>query len=335
MAMNIIRIYSVLVPPLKHQPAEPLQGAEIPLTGELYDLLGKVFASSPKECDIPIIFPSTNQTHPVRRIIQLLVRNPSIEVCKELFADLAAVSTNVSGLALCFAIIGRDDRKHAAYLARFPATEAIRTQLGRQFRVELVRDIYMKSSRTYKAALFMDTSIADGFWTGRATDRQINIAAQELAQYWIYSFLKAEFEISSKSGSFMIARSLSGLINKETDPALKQQLIALATILPNQNGRSISIREMCERTRVPQKLQTLILDSLENKAAFQTQFQFDSGEFLRTVAFRSEYLDNGAVLTAPSNKFDECFRKESLSEPERTRYSTEGRLLEIKIRKKA
>ncbi len=192
----------------------------------------------------------------------------------------------------------------------------------------------MKSSRTYKAALFVDSSIADGFWTGHAIDKQINISTQELAQYWIYGFLHAEFEISSKSGSFMFARSISSLINSSINNESKQQLIALATILPNQNGRSISIQEMCDRTRVPEELRRRIIDSLENKAAFRTQFQFDSEEFARTVTFRSEYLDNGAVLTAPSGRFEECFQKERLSKPDRTRYVTEGKLLDVKIKKK-
>jgi hypothetical protein len=332
--MQIDSIYSVLVPPLKHHDAEPLQGGEIPLNGELYNLLQAAFVASPKECSIPIMFPSDNQVHAVRQMLQELVRHPSLDRTKELFVQLSTISTHVAGLALCFVMIGHADRKHVLYIARFPATEAIRTQLGKKFRVELVKDIYMKSSRTYKAALFIDSSIANGFWTGSATDKQINSPTQEVARYWIYGFLRAEFEISSKSGSFMFARSLCGLLNGNLQGESKQQLIALSTLMVNQDGRTISMKEMCERIRVPEELRQQVADSLENKAAFQTQFQFDLEEFSKTFAFRSEYLDNGAVLTAPSAKFADCFAKEQLAGTNRIRYATEGILLNVKMKKR-
>ncbi len=177
--MKIDRIYSVLVFPLKHHDPEPLQGGEIPLAGELYNLLNDAFVASPRECNIPIMFQSDNQVHPVRKMLQELVRKPSLDRTKKLFVGLSTISTHVAGLALCFVMIGRVGRKHVLYVARFPATEAIRTQLGKKFRVELVKDIYMKSSRTYKAALFIDSSVTDGFWRGSATDKQIKEATNE------------------------------------------------------------------------------------------------------------------------------------------------------------
>ena len=192
----------------------------------------------------------------------------------------------------------------------------------------------MKSSRTYKAALFIDSSIPNGFWKGNATDKQINNPRQEIAHYWIYGFLKAEFEITGKSGSFMFSRTLSSILNSKIDNSAKEQLIALLSILPNQNGKTISIQEMCQRIGMPIELQNKIIDSMDNRSVFQTRFQFDNEEFRRTLKYRSEYLDNGAILTASAEDFEVCFKKEALAKEKKIRYTTEGQLLEVKVKKR-
>ena len=155
--MKVNRIYTVLVPPLKNQAAQDLPGSELPLNGDLYELLYKAFSGASKECNIPIQFRADNQTNEMRTLLLDLLSRPSLARAIAPFKRLASISTRVFGLALCFVLLGEDDSKHIIYLARFPATEAIRTQLGQTFKVAIVKDIYMKSHRNYKAALFEDS----------------------------------------------------------------------------------------------------------------------------------------------------------------------------------
>jgi len=42
----------------------------------------------------------------------------------------------------------------------------------------------MRSAYAYKAVLYRDSSLAAGFWTGRAVDKQINNAEQQISNYW-------------------------------------------------------------------------------------------------------------------------------------------------------
>lgn len=332
--MPIEKIYTVLVPPLRNQPSQDLPGSEIKLKGELFELLNKAFQAAAKECSIQVQFRSDNQTNQMRTLLQNLLLRPSLDETKALFTNLATISTHVFGLALCFALLGHEGRTHSIYIARFPATEAIRTQLGKSLKVEIVKDIYMKSHRNYKAALFQDTSVRNGFWQGGVVDKQINNFQKEIANYWIFGFLQSDFLISGKSGSYMFAKAVGSLINKEKDPSKKDQLVALATLSSNFDTKTISLGGLCDRCNLSVELKEQLKAGLDNPQAYESEFVFDKQEFAKTVAFRSEYLDNGAILTASTEKFEECFQREHV-DGSRFRYSTEGNLTDVKIKKRA
>jgi hypothetical protein len=40
------------------------------------------------------------------------------------------------------------------------------------------------------------------------------------------------------------------------------------------------------------------------------KFRFDVSEFSRHLAYKQVELDTGAVMTAPAEKFDQCFKPE-------------------------
>ena len=82
------------------------------------------------------------------------------------------------------------------------------------------------------------------------------------------------------------------------------------------------------------EMQTRLREGLDNPQAYESRFVFDKREFARTVAFRSEYLDNGAILTASTESFDGCFKREPVGD-DKIRYSTEGKLTDVKIKKRA
>jgi hypothetical protein len=65
-----------------------------------------------------------------------------------------------------------------------------------------------------------------------------------------------------------------------------------------------------------------------------TQFQFDSTEFSKQVAYRSVELDSGGTLTAESSEFDKVFRQELVDAKEhKIRFSTEGKVISEKLGK--
>jgi hypothetical protein len=64
-------------------------------------------------------------------------------------------------------------------------------------------------------------------------------------------------------------------------------------------------------------------------------FVLDSAEFQRNAAYATVELDQGAMLTAPADRFDECFTREQVANTgneERFRFITEGRIVEERLK---
>lgn len=333
--MDIRFIHSVLVPPMRNRDTQTLMGTDVPMEGELYRLISEVFQNSVRECNIPIAFCSDNQNNETRNDILALFRNPCVDEAVSLFTRLALVTSGVSGTALCFSIVGQINGNEVLFLARFPASEGLRTQITKdQFQVEVV-DIFLKSSKAYKAALYRDSSLESGFWTGMAVDKQVSEQGKDLSEYWIRDFLQSELLMTSKSGTAMISKTLRKAMDGSKDLQGKQQLINLSTLLPNFDGQHISMGDVCRRLAVPVEVREVLKANLEHPRLFDEVFEFSLDEYSKHSVFRSVYLDQGAILTAASSNFDECFNAEIVNSDENiSRYSTTGKVIDIKVRKR-
>ena len=74
----------------------------------------------------------------------------------------------------------------------------------------------MKSASSYKAVAYEDTSMHAGFWTGKAVDRQITSRILELSEYWIFHFLKYNFQVTPAAGTRRLAVAPEMLRRKRT-----------------------------------------------------------------------------------------------------------------------
>jgi hypothetical protein len=77
-----------------------------------------------------------------------------------------------------------------------------------------------------------------------------------------------------------------------------------------------------------------IISELKTPAIADEQFQFDADEFKSQVGYRSVELNTGGMLTAEANDFDKIFHREIIDEKgQRLRFSTEGKVIDDKLRK--
>jgi len=53
----------------------------------------------------------------------------------------------------------------------------------------------------------------------------------------------------------------------------------------------------------------------------------------KTIAFRSEELDNGAILTADIAKFDAVFKKNPVPKSDQVKYTTQGTVVDQRVRR--
>jgi hypothetical protein len=336
--MIITHIVSFLVSPGKNVVNPPIvKGSLIPLNGNLFNMINEIFIRSDDECDIAIRFePEDNgvQNNEIRNFLISFINNPSIDSGKILAERLRDNTNNISGMALFFIILGKENNLNKIVLSRFPAGQGIMAEPHEDsLQVEFIERVFMKNSKYYKAALYTDDSLIGGFWKGVSIDKQINEVDHQIARYWIYGFLKSNFETTSKQGTKLFAIAIREAIRKASNISEQEQLIALATLSRGLAGQGVTIEDITNRYNLSEETKELLFSQLQYRELINEHFVLDEDEFSKQLVITSIELDTGAILTAPPNLFDYCFIKEKLNgENDKVRFIAEGKIVNERIK---
>jgi hypothetical protein len=335
--MNIVHIFSCLVPPGKAEPVpNQVRGTEIPLNGDLlYNMLSDVFRKSDEECTIPIRFlhaEDGTQQNPVRSEIINLIRTPSLALAQQLGSRLHLATTDKSGLGLLFLLLGESGAEKKVVISRFPANQGVLAEARRDvLELAFVEKVFLKGIGTYKAALYRGRSLDTGFWDGTAVDKQLKAGAN----YWIRNFLGSDFRTTSKAGSRRLATALRDAAKSVPSFEAKHEIVSLATIIPRFTGRPISIRSVFEDFNVSQEARQAIESKLPNDQVIDSTFQLDADEFRQHAAFRAVELDNGGILTAPAGEFDSAFKQEVVDSREQVvKFTSVGKIVDEQVKRR-
>jgi len=338
--MEISNIYSFLVHPGKNQEHQlEIGGVEIPLEGNLFSMFSTLFQKAPDECNIDIAFTKAedgSQNNNCRNEVISLVQNSTLNQCRKLALRLQVVTTKRSGLGLFFVALGRNESKKRIYISRFPADFGIVAQENNQtLRVELLEQVFMKNAVSYKAAVFEGSNYNSDFWIGRAVDKQISNNSIAISGYWVREFLLSDFRTTAAQGTRRLAVAIKRTMDQTDDIEIKEELAAAARLAQSLNGKVISMTNFGEHFGLSQKTQSALASTLSDPTLRFDQFQFKRDEFSKHVKFRSIQINNGAMLTAPTGKFEDCFTKEQVTENTgEYRFSTQGRIVDEKLTKK-
>lgn len=102
---------------------------------------------------------------------------------------LAQHTTKRSGLGLLFLITGEDGNNRKIVISRFPAQSAVMAEAeAATLNLAFLDRVFMKNAYSYKAVVYQHTSFTNGFWAGRAVDKQIESREREVSRYWINDF---------------------------------------------------------------------------------------------------------------------------------------------------
>jgi hypothetical protein len=336
--MSIQRIQSYLVEPGKglEKPRRP-NGVEIRLVGALFNMLTDIYNKSDKECSIPICFLPTKsgaQENEMRSLLIKFCASPEQANGLPIAERLGRHTTHRSKLGLLFLIIGHEKGETKLLISRFPAEKGIIADVeSSELRVEYIEKVFMKSAMLYKAALYQAPLPKAGFWSGYATDKQINSANYDIAQYWIQHFLQSEYKTTSKAGSKRIALAIRKASQSSDKLSVKRELSELSNYLIRAGSINLSLNQVFSDLRISGITQKSVLENLTSSSLADEVFQFDSAEFHRHNPFKSIELNSGGILTAPTEKFDECFSKEELdSKTELVKFTAEGRIVDEKLK---
>lgn len=298
-------------------------------------MLAAVFEKSDTECKVPIRFVTDgSQQNEVRDEIRALIKHPTLARGRRLAERLRDVSTGRSGLGLLFLMVGQQGAQNKVVLSRFPADEGVLAERkAGSLQVAFVERIFMKSAKSYKAATYKDKSTDSDFWKGHVVDRQISATQDQVAHYWIQEFLRSDFLTTSKAGSKRLALALKDASKTVDSIHEKQEILAAIALTRNFYGKTVSIRDLSARLNLSLGVRTAIEAQVPNPALLTDTFVLDSEEFQHHAAYASVELDQGAMMTAPADRFDQCFSREVVDGPqERYRFTTEGRIVDERLK---
>lgn len=336
--MPLTHAHSYLVHPAKGvDPQPPISGTAVPATGALRRMLTDLFERAPGECTIPIVFaPDENgdQNNPCRDDIEAYARQPRVDLGRTVAERLQAVTTHRSGLGLLFLLRGSHAPGRESFIvSRFPADEGVVAQENAgNLSVEFIERVFMKNSKAYKSVHFRTADLRAGFREGTAIDKQLS-GPRDLSDYWITDFLRSELRTTGPAGTRRLAEALRSAVKSAPSSGLKQELVSAAHLMRGQDGATRSARAIIRRLGLSDQATEAIESAFPRRDLIDEAFRFDREEFERHATYRTVELDNGALLTAEDSRFSDIFQVERLVAENRARYSTEGEVVDQRLRK--
>jgi hypothetical protein len=310
----------------------------VPKKERVFDLLRELYLGASRECDIDIAFQRAadgTRRNEARDLVLKHAAKHSIDSGLALAERLARVTTHRSGLGLLFIVTGQEGGRRRLLISRFPADSGVLAETsGSSLSVEFVERVFMKSARSYKAVIYEGASIENGFWWGKAVDKQLRSLGVRTPNYWIDEFLASDFRTTAKAGTRRFAVAVTEAVRRASDLEVKQELVAVARLAKGLAGQPTTIRELMDRFGLSSDAQRAISAGMPADGLLDDRFRFDEEEFSSHATYKSEELDNGGMLTAEASKFDKIFRQEVINQATgRRRYTTEGKPENVRLRK--
>ena len=170
------------------------------------------------------------------------------------------------------------------------------------------------------------------FSEGRAIDRQVSDMG-EIREYWISDFLDSQLRTTAAAGTRRLALALQKAVKSTGSADVKHELVCAAGLMRTQAGRVVSAAGVVEQLGISPEATEAIASAFPRPETFNERFRFDRDEFEKHALYRAVELDNGAFLLAEDARFDQVFNRQDLARDGYHRYSTEGRIIDERLRK--
>jgi hypothetical protein len=337
--LQIGSIHSFLVYPGKNaENPHEINGTSVPKSGLLFDMLKRVFDKAEEECQHDIAFTADGdgkQKNECRDLLLDYMKDCDLAHGREVAKRLQGVTTHRSGLGLMFLMTGQHKGETKLVVSRFPADSGILAEEKEKgLSVEFLERIFMKSATSYKAAVYFGKSHVKDFWKGHAVDKQINSAESYISDYWIKDFLLSDFLTPGEAGTRRFAIAVRDAMNRSTDPKVKEDITALHHLVAGLPKRIVNAKALLDQFHVSEATKEQIKNHFPRAKSFEENFQFIPAEFLKHIFLRTVELDNGGLLTAATERFDDVFASEMVdASQDVVRFSTQGKIVDQRFRK--
>jgi len=227
---------------------------------------------------------------------------------------------------------GRTANHRAITLWTFPRDQAYHFKPGTsELEVELLVEVFTKSSKHKKAALFEGRETRVDFLNGRVVDHQANSRINKVANYWIDDFLGASLSIEAASASKLMGRGLRAAHAAARNAAEQEEVMAAIMTLKHSQQRMWTFRSFAEN-HLTGFNRAKFLEAMPDEGAQNSGFEFVKDAFEEAVQYRVFQLPNQVFVTSPLSEVNRSVKIiESRGDGQR-RVRCEGEIVDEKIR---
>jgi hypothetical protein len=180
----------------------------------------------------------------------------------------------------------------------FPQDEAFRFTPGQEENdIELLTEIFSRTSALRKMALFEGKNIATNFIQGKVLDYQTG-RADDVAGFWIRRFLEAVLSITPAGGTKVLTDALKRASDADLNPAENQQVHSAAMAIHTMPQTHWSLEEVANNF-LSGKAREVFLGTAENEATRTSTFELDRAALERGLSFRNFRLPGDVWVSAP------------------------------------
>jgi hypothetical protein len=211
---------------------------------------------------------------------------------------LAGAMDNRSQANLLILLGNRADAIGTARVWTFPRDDAFRFDAAVEPTVELLADVFSRTSGLRKAARFDGEDHDASFISGAALDYQTGSNSIDIAEYWIARFLGCSLGVTPVAGTHLVARALRKVDESLTDPAQRQALTMAAVALRHSPRTNWTLVDAAS-TFLADGLREMLIAASDKPDMIDAPFALDHDLFDSLVATRVFSLESGVVVTSP------------------------------------
>jgi hypothetical protein len=218
---------------------------------------------------------------------------------RDLATRLSRAMDRRSSPCLFVAAASKDGDRRRLTIWTFPREEAFQFKGGATTpSIHLLTDIFSRTSRLRKAALFEGGNRRTDFLSGSVLDFQASSTSRDVADFWIVRFLGALLAVHGPTGTRHLARCLRTAYEKSKTPAEEEQLYAAVMAVRRSPKTRWSLREFADRYLEGHAWETFIATA-PNRETVDSSFDFDLTVFDGALNFRIFGLDTGVFVSTP------------------------------------
>ena len=305
--MDLFRLYAYAISPRRGASgAYEAEGGAVTINDELRRVIDENLASAAFDSRTRVDFDveTASRTNQVR---DLVVSHAFGEPAQARAAAAALASRLSSAMDLrstpCLFISAafREDDHRTVTLWTFPRDEAFRLrQRSSGPLIQILTDIFSKTSRLRKAAQFAGRNLRSHFLSGRVLDFQANHASKDVADFWITRFLECRFGLAGEAGTRLLARTVRKAYDTCKDADDQEQLYAAVMAMRRSPHKRLSLEDFADRYLTKDgSAYKAFIGAIPNRESSSAVFDFQTETFDRTLHFRVFQLNTGVFVTSP------------------------------------